>query len=280
MNAARRALTLLAAAAAAAALFFAMRSPDEVAPPAPPGHAAPALSLTLPPATPASGTAGSAATPPTAAPPSPPPVGSEGYGPHIERAQAGDDPQTAWQAVQWLRLCAANASRRTNLELNRDRGILPEVMTQLMVEADADGRRCQTVTAQHLALLPELAARAMRAGVPWAVFAYAESVSAGDLTSTQRQEVADAMRHDALTGDALNLVGAATAGEAWGLSDAERLKFLMAARLLYDLPGIDAVPPPPQPGDLHLASPPTPQQLAEARQAAQQLLDRAGVDRP
>ncbi|MFT7722840.1 MAG: hypothetical protein QM788_08405 [Roseateles sp.] len=40
------------------------------------------------------------------------------------------------------------------------------MMTQLMVEADAEARRCQTVTARHRALLPELAARAMRAGVP------------------------------------------------------------------------------------------------------------------
>ena len=210
--------------------------------------------------------------------PAAPPIGSEGYGPHIELAQAGQDPQAVWQAVQWLRLCASNATRRDNFEINRNLGILPETMTMLMVDADAEGRRCQTVTAQHLALLPELAARAMRAGVPWAAFAYAEAVAPADLSATQRQEVADAMRHHALTGDALILARAAMTDGAWGLNDTERLQFLMAARLLYDEPGINVLPPPPQPDAIHLATPPTPQQLADARLAARQMLERAGVE--
>ncbi len=155
-------------------------------------------------------------------------VGSEGYGPHIDRAQAGDDAATAWEAVRWMRLCASNEQRRDSFEKLRGRGVSPELMTQLMIEADAEARRCQTVTPYHRALLPELAARAMRAGVPEAASAYAGAVFPGDLTPVERQEVADAMRRDARAGDPQSLLGATLSNEAWGLSDAERMAFLQA----------------------------------------------------
>lgn len=83
-----------------------------------------------------------------------PQVGSEGYGPHIERAQASADPASAWQAVRWLRDCASVEQRRTSYELARAHGAVPELMTQLMQEMEAESRRCQTVTAMHRAMLP------------------------------------------------------------------------------------------------------------------------------
>jgi hypothetical protein len=162
-------LVALAFLGAVAAGLLAVR-PATVAPPDP-FTPTPAL----PPAQPGAPTpiAAVTAAPPTSAPGLPPPrlpgaaapaprVGSEGYGPHIDQAAAGSDAAAAWEAVRWLRQCASNEQRRGSFEAARNQGTAPEMMTQLMVEADAEARRCQTVTAAHRALLPELAARAMR----------------------------------------------------------------------------------------------------------------------
>lgn len=240
------------------------------------------LALPLPPpAATASATAApahsAAVTPASLTPTAPPPrIGSEGYGPHIERAQAGSDAAAAWEAIQWLRSCNTTEARRHSFEQVRTQGIEPALMTQLMVEVDAEARRCQTVTARHQALLPELAARAMRAGVPEAAAAYANAVFPGDLTPSQRQEVADALRRDARVGDVQSLLGAWQAHEAWGLSDAERLAFLAAYSQTPGHPGTGLnVKLYAEQGVIRLQAPPTPEQLAAAKQAGQQIVERA-----
>jgi hypothetical protein len=281
MTAAHWTWALLAAVTVSAALFFATRAPDDTTPAtvANPATTAPPLNLpgtTAPSAQPASAAPPAAASTPTPATTPPTPhVGSEGYGPHIERAWAGSDAQVVWEAVQWLRSCATAEERRSSFETMRGKGISPELMTQLMVEADAEARRCQTVTAQHRAMLPELAARAMRGGVQDAAEAYANSVFPADLTAAQRKEVADALRHDAATGDIQSLSGAMRANEAWGLSDAERLTYLAAYGLLMHPQTQDIVNILAARNASRFKTPPTPQQLAQAKLAAQQIVDRA-----
>jgi len=283
MRATRRALILLAMLAGGAVLTFILNRPAEV-PLAPAPE--PVAALSLPAARPASeATAGlahrPAASQQTAAPASAAPrVGSEGYGPHIERALAGNDPAKSWEAVKWLWKCASNVQLRSHFEALRDQGVAQERMTQRMIAADADARRCQTVTAQHQALLAELAAQAMRGGVPEAASAYAHAASAADLSAAQRQEVAEAMRRDAHVGDEMSLVNAATSNAAWGLSDAERLTFLLAYGMLDPYAGDIAVQHMLTLNTLKLAAPPTQQQLAAARQAAQQIVDRVRAGKP
>lgn len=289
MDAIRWVFILIAiGAAAAAALWFGLSEPAKP-PPAEPQASTPvaALPLNLPAAASAAASSAAARIAPAAAvrPPAVKPaalhVGSEGYGPHIDRALAGSDAAAAWDAVRWLRLCASNDARRSSLEIVRNQGISPEMMTQMMEEADAEARRCQTVTPQHRAMLPELASRAMRAGVPEAASAYAAATFANDLSAAQRRQVADAMRRDALAGHALSLINAATSNQAWGLSDAERLSFLMAYAEMPGQPEAKTVVKSLlDQGALHLAAPPTPEQLAAARQAAQQILERARTGRP
>lgn len=278
MSATRWTLILLAAGAAAG-LLFAMRGPASD-PPATTAEPASPLDLPL---TASAATTTAGATPPVAQPArqatsAPPPrIGSEGYGPHIDRAVASEDGQAAWEAVQWLRNCTSNEARRVSFEDVRNQGVAPDMMTQLMVEADAEARRCQTVTPQHRALLPELAARAMRAGVQEAASAYANSVFPGDLTPAQRQEVADAMRRDAGSGNAMSLLSAVLANEAWGLSDAERLTYLAA---YGDLPGHPEaqglIKSMTEQGVIRFKKPPTPEQLTAAKMAAQEIVARAG----
>lgn len=226
---------------------------------------------------------GMVSVPPPAAAPTPPArpataasarsIGAEGYGPHIDRAQAGQDPQVVWEAVQWLRQCATNEGRRTSFEMMRNQGVSPEMMTQLMVESDAEARRCQTVTPAHRALLPELASRAMRAGLPEAASAYAGAVFAGDLTPAQRLEVAQAMRRDAQAGDLPSLLGALTAHEAWGLTDDERLTYLVAYAALGGQPAQSMAKTLVDNGQIRFRTKPTAEQLEAALRSARPWLE-------
>jgi hypothetical protein len=185
------------AAALALAVTAMMRRPDD-------GPTAPA------PTAAASATPVLAASPATVVPtvppalqpqpaPTPPaplragPIGAEGYGPSIERAHAGDDPAAAWEAVGWLRACSSNEVRRESLEKARAQGVVPELTTQLMVELDAEARRCQTVTDFHRRLLPVLAARAIRAGVPDAVAADASGALRVQLSAEEGDQLDAAM---------------------------------------------------------------------------------------
>ena len=283
MTPARWTLILLAALAIGSGLLHAVHDPAGAPPASPPAVAA--LPLRLPDAASAAAAAPqpvavAAAPGLTTHTPAPPRVGSEGYGPHIDRALAGSDAQAAWEAVQWLRSCAATEARRQSFETARNQGVAQDMLTQLMVEADAEARRCQTVTPYHRAQLPELAARALRAGVADAAAAYASSAFPDELTPAQRQQVADAMRRDAAAGHAQSLLGALRANEAWGIGDAEKLVYAAA---------YDNLPDPPETpgilkslmaqGSVRLKTPPTQEQLAAARQAAQPILDRARAGR-
>lgn len=249
-----------------------------------PTAAVPALPLKLPeqPSAPSSEASAPAAPQmPARAAPGASGIGAEGFGPHIERAHAGSDPRAAWEAVRWLRHCETNAARRQSFETMRNQGVSPEMMTQLMVEADAEARLCQTITDRHRALLPELAARAMRAGVPEAASAYAAAAFPADLNATQRREVADAMRRDALAGDPQSMINAATSATAWGLSDAERLTFLMAYVAQTEQPeGRNVAENLMKQGAVPFSRPPTREEIAAAGQAAKDLLARRAARRP
>lgn len=204
-----------------------------------------------------------------------PRIGSEGYGPHIERAQAGNDPAAAWEAVQWLRQCATTEHRRYSFEQARNMGVSPEMMTQMMQEADAEGRRCQTVTDQHRALLPEMALRAMHAGLPEAASVYAGATQPEALAPALRQEVTTAMRRDAQTGHPGSLLGAIMTAEGWQLSQTEKLGFLFAYGEMAGAHGQAVAKSLIEQRTLRLTAPPTPEQLAAAKQAGQQIIDRA-----
>lgn len=267
----------LAAVGLVAAWMIGREAP---APAAPASVAAPTSSAPLPSlaAEPVASPPASGAMAPTSArqalAASAPRIGPEGYGPYIDRAQAGQDPKAAWEAVQWLRQCINNEARRTSFELMRNQGVSPEMMTQLMVEADAEARRCQTVTAAHRALLPELASRAMRAGLPEAASAYAASAFPGDLTAEQRQEVVQAMRRDAQTGDLPSLLGALTANDAWGLTDEERLNYLVAYAAIGGSSTQAMAKALVESNQIRFRSRPTPEQLQAAMRNARPWLER------
>ena len=285
MNATRWALIALAAIVVAAGLLvLGLPIESPLAPAAEPAAAVPRQLHGAPTVSVAAASAPSRPNEPVhaeAAAASAPRIGSEGYGPHIERAEAGNDASAAWEAVRWLRQCAAGEAHRNSAEALRNQGVSPEMMTQLMVEADAEARRCQTVTARHRAMLPELAAQALRAGVPEAAAAYASAVFSRDLLPAQREEVADGMRRDARTGQALSLLGAMLAHESWGLSDTERLGFMSA---FLELPNQseaeETIKSLMAQKLIRFKAAPTPDQRDAAELAAQEIVARARAGRP
>ncbi|MFT7775591.1 hypothetical protein [Roseateles sp.] len=284
MQPSRRRIILLAALAAAAGLLYVLREPAK-APTLQDPAAAAALPLELPTAGPA-GMAQPHAPVQAAAParlPAPeasaPRIGSEGYGPHIERAQAGGDAAAAWEAVQWLQQCASNSATRQSYESVRGGRIPQEMLTQLMLEADAEGRLCQTVTAWHWAMLQELALRAIRGGVPNSAVGLATMIKPGDITPALRQEVSDAIRRDADSGEPGSMLGALTDGAAWGLSDDERLGYLVAFSELDGNGGPALVRQWLSQGTVEFKTAPTAQQLSAARAAGQQIADRIRAGR-
>jgi len=272
------------ALACATALFYAMRGAEEAPATTTPVPVA-ALPLILPAASapPASAARLPVAPPRVASEPptsvAAPRVGSEGYGPHIDGAFAGNDAAQAFEAVQWLRLCASNESRRSSYEQARAAGVVPEVTTQLMREADDEFRRCQTITTQHQAMLAELALRAMHARIPGAATTYAAAVAPGELTPDQRREVAEAMRQEAQAG-APSMLDAALSNKAWGLTDEERLSFLYAFSQIYDsnLGAKATVEALVKQGVVPLTATPTPAQIAAAQLAGQRIIDRMRPD--
>ncbi|MDR7269573.1 hypothetical protein J2X20_002202 [Pelomonas saccharophila] len=283
MDAVRWILILLAiGAAAAAALWMALSGPAASPTSAPQSTTVAALPLNLPaastvPAAPASSPpargASAAVAPVPAAKPAAPRVGSEGYGPYIDRAMASNDAAAAWEAMQWLQLCTSNADRRASFEQVRSMGVSPEMMTQLMQEADAEGRRCQTVTARHQAMLGDLALRAMRGGVREAAAKYAGVTPPDDLAPALRQEVLDTMRRDARSGHAGSLFDAVIAPDAWGLDDAEKLGYLFAYGELTGKQGKELVLQLMQQKVIRLKGPPTAEQLAAAKVSGQQIIE-------
>jgi hypothetical protein len=281
----------LAAVVAAAALRQVMREPAPGAPaPAAPATepAVAALPPTLPDASPASAASATSRMAPgparpaaTAAPVTAAPrIGAEGYGPHIERAQAGGDAAAAWEAVQWLQQCASNEARRQSYERVRGERFPQEMLTQLMLEADAEGRLCQTVTAHHRAMQQELTLRAMRGGVPQAAIGFAMLVSPGGISAALRHEVADALRREADAGQLGSLLGAAAHGAAWGLGDDERLAYLVAYGEMHSQGGQTMVKEWIARRIIPFKTPPTPEQLSAAQTAGRRIVDRMPTGTP
>lgn len=170
-----------------------------------------------------------------------PNIGSEGYGPHIERAHQSDDPKAAWQAVIWLNQCANHAGLEEAWQSTLDRGVLPKeaaaFLTEHLAKHRAEAGRCQTVIDSHQAMLPDLALKAMRGKIPGAAAAYAGGHHWVQMDAAVQTEVRNAIRADAQAGDLPTLYNAFNSDEAWGLAYTERLG-LMAAWIALQPPGV------------------------------------------
>lgn len=212
-----------------------------------------------------------------------PTIGSEGYGPHIERTHLSDDAKAAWQAVTWLQLCANNNTHEQHFQFVLDSATLPKedaaAIAQQLQTTRAESRRCQTVVAQHRALLPPLALKAMRGNVTGAAAVYAGQINFSALEPAMQAELSSAIRADTGAGDAMTLLNTGLAGKAWGFNDEERLTYLavytsLAPGNLVTVEGLL------RNGAITNIAPPTDAQKARVEAAAQKLIDGIKARRP
>lgn len=212
-----------------------------------------------------------------------PVIGSEGYGPHIERAHQGDDPKAAWQAHEWVNKCASHAGVEEAWQASLDSGLLPKesaaMMKELLAKHRADAGRCQTVVAAHQAMLPDLALKAMRGNIPGAAAAYAGGRNLDQLDPALQTELRNAIRADAQAGDMSTLRNSFTSYEKWGLGYTERLGY-MAAWIALQPPGHGQaiIEGQVQTGHFKMR-PPSATELAEAMLAAQKIYETANKAR-
>lgn len=170
----------------------------------------------------------------------PHPIGSEGYGPHIQAALESGDAARAWQAFNWLRNCKTNASVVAEAEQQlRGRPNLPaEAIARLIESSQAEARRCQTVTPALAALEPQLALSAMRGGIAGAAAAYARAMLSQEQDTTGRVELLAALQRDAMQGHRETLEALLTGGSRLGIGDVERRAYRLALESLHPNEGL------------------------------------------
>lgn len=116
----------------------------------------------------------------------------------------------------------------------------------------------------------------MRGPFPGAAAQFVEVAPVGQITPEQRQAAIDGMRRDAQAGHTRTLWAASLSSPVWGLSDEERLGYWFAlaqqrGSMLDMKTATDYV----ELGQMNLRSRPNAGQIAAARQAGRELLEKA-----
>lgn len=161
-------------------------------------------------------------------------IGSEGYGPHILRAAESPDPAISWQALQWILACEINPFVLYVLQVRRDNGaahaeINPQIEAEHLV-----ARRCQTVTDEHFAMLPDFVKRSLDTRIPGVAVAAFRHFH--QFNPQLKEEVGKRIREDAVAGHQDSLTATIYSGDEIGLSVDDRIANASAmARLMASI---------------------------------------------
>lgn len=106
-------------------------------------------------------------------------IGSEGFGPHIQRAVTSQDPDDAAEAVHWLDLCVAmkNSGDAIYKVEPRNPGEA-QALSDTVAHVQRTLALCQTVTPNLYAMRKALVRRALDAGMPGAGIEFSRSLGA------------------------------------------------------------------------------------------------------
>jgi hypothetical protein len=159
------------------------------------------------------------------------PIGSEGFGPHIDQAMRSGDSRLASQAAQWLRVCSGIRDTDHIIDKLRYDALMPKQrFERVYAEHQALQRLCQTVTEAHFAAESALDLMAMQQ-VRGHTASYL--VKAGPPSDPQtRAIVVSALKADAEYGDRWAIYSAARYGAQLGLSQADVFVYASAYRQL------------------------------------------------
>lgn len=169
-------------------------------------------------------------------------VGSEGYGPHIQRMQEAGTAEEAMVAARWISACAMNAETLAGAEkyLRPNPKAPPELVKETMEFYQDQARKCQTVTPEVAALAEPLAYKALVAGVPGAAKHYASAIKRS-LTAEESQLVLAGLKRDVEQGDRSALGMLVVKGSSLGLGRVEAYAYRFASTDL-DPQGFDRFP--------------------------------------
>lgn len=196
-------------------------------------------------------------------------IGSEGFGPHVQRALDSGDPRQALQAARWIASCRPDMDVESMITGTHPKYRLvlpPEARAEVIAKERQNQRYCQTLTPDLMAQHQALAMRALDAKVPGAGLAYYDSLSLESRTPAERERALQGLRADAEYGQEMAVPLLAL--QALGQSRVEQLAYTK----LMDLLILKAVLPPT--AGLVLPTPPDPPYSPEEQSAAAALVTR------
>lgn len=190
-------------------------------------------------------------------------IGSEGFGPHVQRALDSGDPRQALQAARWIASCRPDMDVESMINGSHPkyRLVLPaEARTDVITRERQNQRYCQTLTPDLMAQHPRLVSRALKAKVPGAGLAYYDSLDRDKRSPAELERALQALRDDVEQGQEMAVPLLAV--QSLGQSRVEQLAYtklmdLMVLKSMLPPTAGLVLPKPPEP-------PYSPQEQAEA----------------
>lgn len=204
-----------------------------------------------------------------------PGIGSEGFGPHVQRALDSGDPRQALEAARWIASCRPDMDVESMINGTHPkyRLVLPADQRAAVITNERQNQRyCQTLTPDLMAQHQALALRALEAKVPGAGLAYYDSLNRDSRSPAELERALRGLRVDAENGQEMAVPLLAL--QSLGQSRVEQLAYTK----LMDLLVLKNLLPPtagltlPKPPDV----PYSPEEQAEAAGLLKRLWPRFG----
>jgi hypothetical protein len=192
-------------------------------------------------------------------------IGSEGFGPHVQRALDSGDPRQALDAARWIASCQPDMDVESMINGTHPKYRLiltPEVRAEVITKERQTQRLCQTLTPDLMAQHKALALRALDAKVPGAGLAYYKSLDRENRSPAEGTRALQGLRADVERGQEL-AVPVLALGEL-GQSRVEQLAYQKLLNLLV----LKDILPPTAGGLLPPKPPEPPYSIAEQSEAA------------
>lgn len=165
-------------------------------------------------------------------------IGSEGYGPHIQRIADAGDVQQALKAVHWIDTCRSNNEQVVE-GLYQARANLPQAqeagLNAVIERTQAEMRRCQTVTPDVARLQRPLALLALQAKVYGAAAEYAR-LTDGSPPPEQMALMTTQLESDARAGSLMSLRALVLRNGQFGLDAETAATYYAAYKIVEDAP--------------------------------------------
>ena len=132
-------------------------------------------------------------------------IGSEGFGPHVQRALDSGDPRQALDAARWIASCRPDRDVESMINGTHPKYRLvlpPDARAEIITKERKNQRFCQTLTPDLMAQHNVLVSRALDAKVPGSGLAYCDSLDLETRNPAELELALRGLRADAENGEA------------------------------------------------------------------------------